>query len=244
MWTKFLSIIFPIIDNCSNLNLFTIFLFELNQMFSWNVYRGILAKSNKTFQLLKFCGCIKSSTTNCLQSLVENSFRLFKWLPVALARLLHSGAMTSTGRSAILEQQIQTQSAVVQFISNTSQHRTNLPGRTAVIIGLASVCWPVLIAGVVCLGGSITWLNPLEAFSTAAVAAKDTWKSHDALWYVKPGWIAMKCLSERKKKKYASWDHFNILRLRSQTCEKNYFFFKTKCQRLVTQKKFAFIPNC
>ena len=122
------------------------------------------------------------------------------------------------GRSVILEQQIQTQSAVVQFISNTSQHRTNLPGRTAVIIGLASVCWPVLIAGVVCLGGSVTWLNPLEAFSTAAVAAKDTWKSHDALWYVKPGWIAMKCLSERKKKKYASWDHFNILRLRSQTC--------------------------
>ena len=208
MWTKFLSIIFPIIDNCSNLNLFTLFLFEFNQMFSWNVYRGILAKCNKTFQLLKFCGCVKSSTTNCLQSLAENSFRLFRWLPVAHARLMHSGAMTSTGRSAILEQQIQTQSAVVQFISNTSQHRTNLPGRTAVIIGLASVCWPVLIAGVVCLGGSITWLNPLEAFSTAAVAAKDTWKSHDALWYVKPGWIAMKCLSERKKQKYASWDYF------------------------------------
>lgn len=81
--------------------------------------------------------------------------------------------MTSTGRSAILEQQIQTQSAVVQFISNTSQHRANFPGRTAVIIGLASVC-SVLIAGVVCLGGSVTWLNPLEAFSAAAVAAKDT----------------------------------------------------------------------
>lgn len=32
----------------------------------------------------------------------------------------------------------------------------------------------MLIAGVVCLGGSVTWLNPLEAFSAAAVAAKDT----------------------------------------------------------------------
>lgn len=196
-------------------------------MFSWKIYRGILAKRNKTFQLLKFCGCVKSSTTKCLQSLAENSFRLFKWLLVAHARLMHSGAMTSTGRSAILEQQIQTQSAVVQFISNTSQHRTNLPGRTAVIIGLASVCWPVLIAGVVCLGGSVTWLNPLEAFPTAAVAAKDTWKSHDALWYVKPGWIAMKCLSEKKKKKNASWD---------------YFTFTTKTWLL--KKKFAFIPNC
>lgn len=190
-------------------------------MFSWNVFRGILAKRNKTFQLLKFCGCVKSSTTNCLQSLAENSFRLFKWLPVAHARLMHSGAMTSTGRSATLEQQIQTQSAVVQFISNTSQHRTNLPGRTAVIIGLASVCWPVLIAGVVCLGGSVTWLNPLEAFSTAAVAAKDTWKSHDALWYVKPGWIAMKYLSERKKKKMF---REIILRLRLKPVKKLFLF--------------------
>ena len=153
---------------------------------------------------------------------------------------MHSGAMTSTGRSAILEQQIQTQSAVVQFISNTSQHRANLPGRTAVIIGLASVC-SVLIAGVVCLGGSVTRLNPLEAFSTAAVAAKDTWKSHYALWYVKPGWIAMKCLSERKKKKML---REIILRLRLKPVKKTISFPKLNVSGLSLKKEFAFIPNC
>ena len=145
----------------------------------------------------------------------------FQVAPCRACALMHSGAMTSTVGPPILEQQIQTQSAVVQFISNTSQHRANLPGRTAVIIGLASVCWPVLIAGVVCLGGSVTWLNPLEAFSTAAVAAKDTWKSHDTLWCVKPGWIAMKCLSERKKKKML---REIILRLRLKPVKKLFLF--------------------
>ena len=36
-----------------------------------------------------------------------------------------------------------------------------------------------------------------------------------------------------------------ILRLQLKPVKKKKnFFFKTKCQRLVTKKKFAFIPNC
>ena len=35
-----------------------------------------------------------------------------------------------------------------------------------------------------------------------------------------------------------------ILRLQLKPVKKIYIFFKTKCQRLVTKKKFAFIPNC